>query len=126
MTAMAGEKTILRPDQTRRFCNTTAYWEARPTIIPKKGDFYIYEDAQVTDKDGNTVTTARMKIGTGNEYLGQLKFIDQHTQERLEAHIADNDRHVNGGERERWNSKLNIDPNPGVHYNNETLIFNRD
>jgi len=120
------EKTTFRPDQVRRNINTTAYWNAHPTIIPKKGEIYIYEDAQVTDANGNTVTVPMMKIGTGNEYLGQLPFVGQQTAERLEAHIADNDRHINAGERDRWNSKLNADPDPNVHYSNETIFFTRN
>ena len=123
---MAGDKTILRQDQTRQHINTTAYWNAHPTIIPKKGEIYIYSDATVTGADGQPVATPRIKIGTGNEYLVQLPFAGQPTVERLEAHIADNDRHVNDGERDRWNSKLNIDPDPNVHCVNGTLIFNRD
>ena len=106
--------------------NTVAYWEEHATIIPKKGEIFIYEDVAITDADNNQTLVQRIKIGTGNEYLGQLPFIEQNTYENLESHIADNARHINEGEREKWNSKLNIDPNPSVHYNNETLFFNRN
>lgn len=120
---MAGDRTILRPDQIRRYSNTTAYWDAHATIIPKKDDIYIYEDVQVTDKDGNTVTTPMIKIGTGREYLGNLPFVGQYTMERLESHIADNGRHVNPGERDRWNNKLNIND---FAIDDDTIIFNRN
>lgn len=124
---MPATKTTLRPDQLRQpKMNTTAYWDARATYVPKKGEIIVYSDGETYERDGQTVTVPLMKIGTGNEYLGQLPFVGQPTRDALAAHIADNERHVNEGEREKWNSKLNIDPNPSIHYNNETLFFNRN
>lgn len=69
-------KTLLRSDQVRRYVNTTAYWNAHATVIPKEGDIYIYSDGASYEKDGDTVTVPRMKVGDGVRPLSQLPFVD--------------------------------------------------
>lgn len=99
------------------YYNTTAYWEEHNQIT-KEGDVYVYSDATAIDSNGNEFVTPRIKIGTG-AWLGNLQFVGQATMERLGQHIADNERHVNPGEREEWNNKINIDPDNAVE--DETL-----
>lgn len=72
---MPGNKTILRQDQTRRYCNTTAYWEAHATIIPKKGDIYIYEDGGSYVENEQTVIVPKVKIGDGATSIKDLPFV---------------------------------------------------
>lgn len=72
---MAGDRTILRSDQTRRYVNTTAYWEARATLIPKKGDIYIYEDGGSYVENEQTVIVPKVKIGDGATSIKDLPFV---------------------------------------------------
>lgn len=104
------------------YYNTTDYW-SRHNCVPKAGDIYIYSDAIVTDKNGNIIRTPQMKIGTGNAYLTELRFVSQDVSNELKQHINDNNRHLNPGEREFWNNKINIDPDNAVA--DEVLLLNR-
>lgn len=104
------------------YYGTTAYWTEHP-CVPKEGDIYIYTDATVIGADGETITTPQMKIGTGNAWLAQLRFLCQPVAERLNQHIEDNGRHLMPNEREWWNNKINIDPDNAVE--DEALLFNR-
>lgn len=106
------------------YYNTTEYWTANP-CIPKEGDIYIYTDAKVIDADGLEITTPQMKIGTGNAWLANLRFVDQHIVDSLNLHINDQTRHITNNEREKWGKKLNIDPDHPVDADG-TLIFTRD
>ena len=87
--------------------NTTEYW-VKNNQIAKAGDIYIYSDALVTDSSGNTFVSPQIKIGTGNAWLSDLRFINQDATRQLGQHIRDNNRHINAGERESWNNKLNV------------------
>jgi len=104
------------------YYGTTEYWAENPRI-PKEGDIYIYTDAVVTDKDGNEITMPQMKIGTGNAYLANLRFVGQAIMQKLDQHIADTGVHLQPGEREYWNSKIDIDPDNAVE--DETLLITR-
>jgi len=115
----------VRMDKARGiYYNTTEYWAANP-CIPKEGDIYIYTDAKVIGADGLEITTPQMKIGTGNAWLANLRFVNQHIAESLQQHIEDDNRHLNPGEREFWNNKLNVDPDYPVDEEG-TLLLNRN
>lgn len=75
---MAGKRTILRNDQVRRFVNTTAYWEAHPSIVPERGDVYIYTDGSSITEDGVTTAVPKVKVGDGETVLSELPFIDDY------------------------------------------------
>ena len=75
---MVGKRTILRNDQVRRFVNTTAYWEARPSIVPEMGDVYIYTDGSSITEDGVTTAVPKVKVGDGETVLSELPFIDDY------------------------------------------------
>lgn len=119
-------KEPLSGEQIGRYTNTTAYWNAHRTYIPKKGEVIIYSDGGSITQDGQTIYIPKIKIGTGNDYLGQLPFVNQDDMNELDDHISDMVRHITAAERSSWNSKLNIDPNPASHYSNETILFNRN
>lgn len=107
---MATGPTKLRGDQVRNpFSNTTEYWNAHSTIIPKKGDIYIYTDgSSFVDDNDQTVLVPLIKIGTGDEYLGLLPFVGEDESRRLTAHINDNVRHITAEERASWNNKVTV------------------
>lgn len=121
---MAGNQTTIRPDQARnpRY-NTTAYWLAHGTIIPKKAELIIYTDAASTTVNGRTVDLPAVKIGDGRTYLADLKFVGEYEAQVLFEHLNDNTRHITQEERERWNHKLNTPDTPVV---SGKLILNRD
>ena len=118
------EETVEEKNATST--NTTAYWNAHSTYIPRKGEVIIYSDGGSITQDGQTILVPKIKIGTGNDYLGQLPFVNQDDTNELDDHISDMVRHITAAERSLWNSKLNIDPNPASHFANETIIFNRN
>ena len=52
--------------------NTTAYWEAHPTIVSKLDTIYVYTDF---DKDTNNNDIPGVKFGDGATYVDSLPFI---------------------------------------------------
>ena len=119
--------TTTRSDQLRTpNVHDTEYWEEHSTYVPKKGEIIVYSDGETTTVEGQMVDVPKVKIGTGNDYVGQLPFVGQHTSDTLDEHIADAVRHITSTERALWNSKLNISASQAEHYVNETLIFNRN
>ena len=105
--------------------NTTAGWAEQPTYVPRAGEIIVYTDhTQTTDEQGNTIDLPDVKIGDGSAYVVDLPFISDGSghsiMELLEAHIANNERHISQTERNFWNEKLNCD------LVGEELIFNRN
>ena len=92
------------------FYNTTAYWNAHPTLITKKGAIYIYGDWKKDDEDRNI---AGMKIGDGTSYLIDMPF----KEELFVNHVDDVIIHITEQEREFWNNKVRcfIDPEENTH-----------
>lgn len=120
---MALEPTTLRTDQSRVYYNTTAYWTAHDTLIPKKGAIIVYTDAFSTVVDGQQKDMPAIKIGDGRSYIADIEFLGQYESQIMLDHINDNVRHITQQEREHWNNKLNFAAEPVV---NETLIFTRN
>jgi hypothetical protein len=104
--------------------NTTHYWDCQIGYIPKAGEIIIYSDYQVVEIDGHTQYIPGIKVGSGNGYVQDLAFLGNSDTELLAQHISDNLRHINEGERNFWNNKINI--NDASEVVNETLIFNRN
>lgn len=105
--------------------NTTAGWNSNPQYLPKKGEICIYTDYMTIQDDmGNDVTYPGIKIGDGNSYLIDMPFVGDETRylllRRLQGHENNTDIHIQSGEREFWNNKLNYD------INNEELILTRN
>lgn len=103
---------------------TTEYWNNRTGYVPPAGTIVVYNDHQSKVVDGETVYIPGIKIGSGNAYVQDLAFLDEGVADTLVSHINDNLVHIQPGEREFWNRKLNVDDNMEVV--NETLIFNRN
>ena len=104
--------------------DTTSNWNARFGYIPKAGALIIYSDYKTIEKNGQTVSVPGIKIGSGNGYVQDLPFLDDALVYQLINHIDNNVRHVNPGEREFWNNKINVDDTAEVI--GESLIFNRN
>ena len=90
--------------------NTTAYWDAQRSFVPRRGLMVIYTDHGRTE-DGRDIPG--IKIGDGNAYLVDLPFAGEEVAlaciRQLEEHLADREIHVSAGEKARWNSKLNCE-----------------
>lgn len=104
--------------------DTTANWNAKIGYIPKAGAVIIYSDYKTITKNGETVNIPGIKIGSGNGYVQDLAFLDEALVLQIATHIDDNLRHINPGEREFWNNKLNVDDRAEVV--EDSLIFNRN
>lgn len=100
--------------------NTTAYWSAQTSYVPRSGDIIVYSDKDTIVEDGVTKLVPGFKIGDGNAYVVDLPFTDTAIVHRLMAHMNDMEAHVTNQERTFWNNKLNLS------LNGETLEFNRN
>ena len=73
-------KEPVSDEQMGRFTNTTAYWNAHSTYIPKKGEVIIYSDGGSITEGGTTVYIPKIKIGDGTTTVVNLPFTDSDTQ----------------------------------------------
>ena len=133
--------------------DTRANWNNARGFIPLKGEMIIYTDWKpryVVDTDGRYVLDSNgqkirmyvdnepqfipgIKIGDGMAYVQDLPFVDEELRARLIAHIEDTEVHLLTGEREFWNSKVDIVDENDIVYsetdgdgNYTTLIFTRE
>lgn len=105
--------------------NTVSGWNSNPQYLPQKGEICIYTDyTSVVDDQGRTITYPEIKIGDGNSYLIDLPLATDAARyfvlNKLQEHINDTAVHIQPGEREFWNNKLNYD------MSSETLILTRN
>ena len=74
------DREPLSGSQTGRYTNTTAYWESHSSIVPSKGDVYIYSDGGSIQQGGVTVYVPKIKVGDGVTSIGNLPFTDSDNQ----------------------------------------------
>lgn len=74
-------KEPVSDEQMGRFTNTTAYWNAHSTYIPKKGEVIIYSDGGSITEGGTTVYIPKIKIGDGTTTVVNLPFTDSDIQQ---------------------------------------------
>lgn len=88
---------------------TTTEWNAKIGYRPVKGMLVVYTDYQtIMDPDtGEEIQCAGIKIGNGNAYLQDLSFLGKEALIGLEEHIRNTEVHIQPGEREFWNNKIN-------------------
>lgn len=96
------------------YYDTTANWDAQPSLLPSAGSIYIYSDAKTYEG----VPLPRIKIGTGNAYLKDLMFIDEDIVQAIR-----NATFVTVEEKERWNNKVTVYLNED---DPENVIFTKD
>lgn len=105
--------------------NTRAGWDSNPQYLPKAGEICVYTDYMTVQDDmGHNITYPGIKVGDGNAYLIDLPFVGEETRYLLLRRIQDHENntaiHLQPGEREFWNNKLNYD------VENEELILTRN
>lgn len=105
--------------------NTTAGWNSNPQYLPKAGEICIYTDYMTIQDDlGNDIVCPGIKVGDGNSYLIDMPFVGDETRylllRRIQQHEDNIAMHIQPGEREFWNNKLNYD------VTSEVLILTRN
>ena len=109
---------------------TVAEWASQTDYIPKIGEIVLYTDKyEEVKEDGTVIKYPGVKIGSGNGYVGDLRFLVDDYQLLLElkkfkAHIANAEIHVSSNARAFWNHKIDIANNDVVV--DENLVFTRD
>ena len=102
--------------------DTTANWNQKLDYRPPEGMLIVYVDYQsYEDEHGDIVYVPGFKIGDGNAYLIDKPFVGEADSKLLQEHLEDTGLHIQPGEREFWNNKLNY-----VEPDNDLLIFTRD
>lgn len=111
------------------YSGTKLDWDSDKTLIAEKGTFYIYLDyKKIQKEDGQEVYMPGIKIGDGSSFLIDLPFINDTSDSDIKRfqnlildHINDKIVHIQPGEREFWNNKLNY----SFDDSNDNLILNR-
>ena len=73
----------------------------------------VYTDYQSYEEEGQTIYVPGFKIGDGNAYVVDKPFIGEADTKILQEHIEDTGLHIQPGEREFWNNKLNYEEPEG-------------
>lgn len=105
------------------YFGSTAYWNATPDLIGKKDHIYVYTDYAEIERDGEKIAVPNIKIGDGSAFLIDNPFITTSVEELLEAHIADDVRHITEEERSFWNNKVSCYLD---EQDEENVIFSTD
>lgn len=119
--AMTGDYNDLinTPEQSSNILyGTKDYWNNLPDLLTEKGTIYVYIDAFLVDG----VSILGIKIGDGSSFLKDMPFVGDNTSKVLASHINDTSMHIQPGERNFWNNKLNYSYSS---LDNGVLEFNR-
>lgn len=112
------------PGAAKILFDTVEGWNSQPDLRSQLGTIYVYTDKDyILNPDHTSITyVPGIKIGDGNAYLIDKPFITAAIEAKLIKHIDDVLKHIQPGEREKWNNKLNyIDPG-----NTDMLTFTRN
>ena len=93
---------------------TKQEWDRQPTYVPDRGVIIVYTDGE----NGKPA----IKVGSGNNYLVDLAFVNEGIADILNEHILNNEIHITQEERERWNHKINVVDTPS----DGLLVLNRN
>ena len=102
---------------------TTEEWNRMPSYRPVEGMLIVYTDynREVDPETGETYNIPAFKIGNGNTYLADLVFVGDDIRKLLQRHIENTEVHIQPGERNFWNNKLNY-----VEPEDDLLEFTRN
>ncbi len=95
--------------------DTTAGWNAQPSLVGQANHVYVYSDYQVI----GGVAVPGLKIGDGQAYLIDTPFV-YGGNASIEEHINDTTVHITAEERAFWNNKNRAYMSQGAA---ETLVL---
>ena len=103
------------------FCDSTAGWNTKSTLVSERGAIYIYTD-KTFDAPGADVTAPSLKIGDGLAYVVDLPFFDELIAQETIQRVSHQSGSVTEEERTFWNNKVSafIDP-----YDPECVILSK-
>ena len=100
-------------DNTKILYDTTENWNSQIEFVSQINTLYVYIDGWIYDPTGTgqLVAAPKLKIGDGNSYLIDKPFITDYIEQQLTLHLQNTFMHLQPGERDKWNNKLNyIEP----------------
>lgn len=110
---------IHKPDNLSEIVyGSKEFWDNNPGFISERGTIYVYIDAFLIEG----VSIYGIKIGDGSSFLKDMPFIGENDTKLLSNHINDTSLHIQPGERNFWNNKLNYNY---TSLENGVLEFNR-
>lgn len=98
--------------------DTTAHWNAQPSLVGELGHIYVYTDYVL--EDGEYIPG--IKIGDGSAYLIDAPFVTGDNSLLL-SHINNDSIHVTAEEKLFWDDKVTCFLSQG---DNETVIFTKE
>ncbi len=124
--------------------DTKENWDNAVGFVPLDGEIIVYEDypgnwfldsselpsEAFADSDGKVIMG--IKVGDGKAYVQDLPFISDDVRKKLINHINDMEVHLILGDREFWDSKVDIEDFDGYEQrdlwgdDNDTLIITRE
>lgn len=105
------------------YYDTTAAWNAMPSMVGEAGAVYIYSDHErLEDEVGNVSYIPGIRIGDGSAYLIDLPFISDGMRDALYEHISNTAIHITQAEREFWSNKVSSFINAG---DSENLVLSK-
>lgn len=111
-------------DKMVYYSRTKEEWDSDIETISQKDVLYIYSDYKTIQKDGKQIFLPGIKIGDGTSYLIDMPFINDSNPELEQLvldHINNTVVHIQPGERDFWNNKLNY----SLDIDRQNLTLNR-
>ena len=94
------------------YYDTTEHWNAKPSLISKRGCIYVYNDKGSIEESGEEKAVPWIKVGDGTSYLIDMPFMGEDMASELYSHIQDFTSHVSASDRLFWNNKSSAFLNP--------------
>ena len=90
---------------TQVYCDSTAGWSSKTSLVSERGAIYIYTDKTYLSAGGD-VTAPGVKIGDGLAYVVDLPFQSDLIGEEVLQEVAEMSGSVTEQERQLWNNKV--------------------
>lgn len=96
--------------------DTKENWDGATGFVPMEGELIVYEDypgnwatrssTMIGTSEGMVVTG--IKVGDGKAYVQDLPFVSDDIRDKLIKHINDMEVHLLVGDREFWDTKIDV------------------
>ena len=98
--------------------DTKEHWDNASGFIPFEGELIVYEDYPGNYPDltseltlvgtSEDMVVTGVKVGDGKTYVQDLPFIGDDIRDKLIKHISDMEVHLLVGDREFWDTKIDV------------------